>query len=201
MFVACQLRPAEMLDSWSARTQTLVVRAPGAPEAGEAFSVRIELAGGHIRAKVAGAVKAVRREPGCYAVELAPDAEGQRAVQMLLSAARGEPVPFARRPTRYLIRLPATVSFRNASRILATTESVSEGGCGLAWSAEPPEVGQVLRVRLDGGPRAAENQGAVCWSSAAPPRSLAGVQFAGSRAPAAWSAFVAAVARSGAPKA
>jgi hypothetical protein len=197
----CKLKPAEMLAAWDPEAQRLHLRAPSSVAPGDRATFCIELVGSQVLASVAGAVLGVVRDGGSLEIELAPDGESRGAVRMLLAAARGERVPFSRRPPRYLIRLPATVSFRDTSRVLATTESVSEGGCGLAWSGRPPEVGRVLRVRLEGGPRPAENQGAVCWSTVAPAQSLAGVQFAGSRAPAAWSAFVAAVARSGAPQA
>lgn len=199
--VALQLQPGEALASWDPQGMRLRLTAPSAPPAGEKAAIQIGVAGSEVAAKVVGTVKRVTRIGVRYGLELVPDAESMRAVKLVLAAARGERVDFSRRPARYLVRLPATVTLRDSSRFVMTTESVSEGGCGLSWSGRPPDVGQVLRVRLDATPRAAENQGAVCWTAPSATSALAGVQFAGSRAPPAWAALVAALARSGAPRA
>jgi len=197
-----RLEPAEVLAAWDPRAQRLRCPGPTTRRPGARAEVRIEIAGSHVLANVAGTIAAVYQdEDEGDSFDLAPDAESLRAVGMLLAAARGEPVKFAPRPPRYVVRLPATVSFPDARRVLATTESVSEGGCGLAWSGRPPEVGQALRVRLEGAPRPAENQGTVCWSSPAPHGVLTGVQFSGAHAPQAWLQLVAALAKSGAPRA
>jgi hypothetical protein len=196
-----QLRPAEMIAAWRPLTERLQLRWRAAPRPGERVALRIEITGSPVAARVVGTVLGLRPEEEHHGLELAPDAGSLGAIGMLLAAARGEPVRFSRRPPRYLVQLPVAVSFRDAPGIRATTESVSEGGCALAWSGQPPTVGRVVRVRLDGGPAVAENQGAICWSAPASASSLAGVQFAGSRAPPAWSALVAAVARSGAIRA
>jgi hypothetical protein len=197
-----RLEPAQMLSAWEPRTQRLRLPGPIARRPGTRAELRIEIAGIQVLASVAGTVTAVHHgEDEDDGFELAPDAESLRAVGMLVAAAKGEPVKFARRPPRYVVRLPATVSFPDSRRVLATTESVSEGGCGLAWSGRPPEVGQALRVRLEGGPRPAENLGTVCWSSVAPHATLTGVQFVGAHAPQAWLALVATLARGGAPRA
>lgn len=196
-----RLEPAEMLASWEPGRQRLRLRGTAPPSAGARADLRLQIVGSPVAAKVAGEVVAVESDEDGPRFELAPEAESLRAIRMLIAAAKGETVPFLVRPPRYLVRLPATVSFPDARRILATAESVSEGGCGLAWSSEPPEVGQALRIRLEGGPRPAENLGAVCWSSFAPHAALTGIQFAGAHPPGAWTALVAALARSGAPKA
>lgn len=198
-----RLEPADMLSAWEPRTQRLRLPGPLPRRPGNRAELRIEIAGAQLLARVAGTVTAVHHgeDEGQDGFELAPDAESLRAVGMLLSAAKGEPMKFARRPPRYVVRLPATVSFPDARKVLATTESVSEGGCGLSWSGRPPEVGQALRVRLEGGPRPAENLGTVCWSSVAPNAALTGVQFVGTHAPQAWLALVATLARGGAPRA
>lgn len=196
-----RLEPSGMLASWEPRRKRLRLRGPTAPGAGARADVRLQIVGTLVVAKVAGQVVAVESDGAGYRFELAPEAESLRAIRMLVAAARGETVPYLTRPPRYLVRLPATITFPDARRILATTESVSEGGCGLAWSGAPPDVGQALRIRLEGGPRPAENLGAVCWNSLAPHAALTGVQFAGAHPPGAWTALVAALARSGAPRA
>jgi hypothetical protein len=192
------LAPSALLAAWRPDAQRLRLGAQAATRARERATVRIRLDGSAVEATVVGTVTEVRPAAGRFEVEVAPDAASLPLVRLLLAAARSQAGLVSRRPPRWLVRLPATATLRDASTVRVSTVSVSEGGCGLDWAAPPPAVGQVLRIQVGAGGLLGENRGAVCWRSPLEP--TVGVQFAG-RAPSAWSALVAQVARSGAPRA
>jgi hypothetical protein len=203
MFAAALLlQPALMLAAWRPGPLALHLSSSSSePRVRDRAAVRIDLVGSPVSATVVGTVLAVRREESGWAFDLGPDADSLNAVRLLLAAARGEAVPFRLRPTRYLVRLPATVSSWNAARIAMTTCSISEGGCGLSWSGPLPAVGQLVRLRVEAGPRVALGQGVVRWRSLSSPLSTAGVRFTGGPIAGTWPELVAQVARSGAPRA
>jgi len=192
------LPPNALLSAWRPETLRLLLAARTAARPREPATVRIRLEGSGVGATVVGTVTGVHAASGRFDVEVAPDASSLPLVRLLLAAARRQAGLVARRPPRWLVRLPATASLRDASTVRVSTLSVSEGGCGLDWPAPPPPVGQVLRVQVGIGALLGENRGAVCWRSELEP--TVGVQFAG-RAPSAWAALVAQVARGGAPRA
>lgn len=194
------LQPSELLAAWRPQTLRLHLAARALPRARERATLRIDLARSPVAATVVGTVVAVRQAGGRCDFEVAPDAACLPVVRKLLAAARSQAGLIAPRPPRYLVRLPATATLRDSSTVKVTTVSLSEGGCGLAWSEPPPAVGQVLRVRVGVGSLLGENRGSVCWRSSPAPEPTVGVQFAG-RSPSGWSAIVAQVARSGAPRA
>jgi hypothetical protein len=79
-----------------------------------------------------------------------------------------------------------------------TTFSVSEKGCGLAWSGPVPAVGAPIDVRLGAGTGAATLRGEVCWTAQSGRTAMVGVRFvAGARS--AWAVTITDVERSGAP--
>jgi hypothetical protein len=202
MFAAgLRLVPAQMLEAWRPEESLLRLRSERAPAPQDRAAVRIELIGRPEAATVVGTVIGVQRGAAGHSFELAPDPESLGAIRLLLAASRGEDVRFHPRPARYLVRLPATVSFWNAARILMTTFSVSEGGCGLCWSGPLPTVGQELRLRVEASPRAAVIPGVICWRESSRPNSTAGVRLTGNLATSAWPALVADLARSGVPRA
>jgi hypothetical protein len=202
MFAAAfVLEPEEMLGAWRPEPLLLELISAEPPQLRDRAAVRIEVSGRSVAATVVGTVLSVLRDRSGYSFGLAPDADSMSAVRLLLAAARGENVPFRARATRYLVRLPTTVSFWNAARISMTTFSVSVGGCGLNWSGPLPSVGQAIRLRVEGTTHAAVNQGVIRWRSHSHPASTAGVQIIGSPASGAWPQLVAELARGGAPRA
>jgi len=194
------LRPQELLAAWRPETLRLRLAARVLPRRRDRSTLRVDLAGSQVAATVVGTVMDVARAGAGYEVEVAPDAACLPAVRMLLAAARNQAGLVARRPPRYLVRLPATATLRDSSTVKVTTVSLSEGGCGLAWSEPLPPVGQVLRLRVGVGSLLGENRGSICWRSALPSEPNVGVQFAG-RSPSTWSAIVAQLVRAGAPRA
>ena len=81
-----------------------------------------------------------------------------------------------------------------------TTFSVSEGGCGLAWSGPVPSIGVPVDVRLGAGKLAASFRGEVCWTVQSGRTATVGVRFvAGARST--WAMMLTDVKHSGAPPA
>jgi hypothetical protein len=192
------LPPTAFLSAWQPETLRLRLGARAAARARDRAAVRIRLEGSAVEATVVGTVAEVRPAAGRFEVDVAPDAASLSLVRLLLAAARSQAGLVARRPPRWRVRLPATVTLRDASTVRVSTVSVSDGGCGLDWAAPPPDVGQVLRIQVGVGALLGENRGAVCWRSPLEP--TVGVQFAG-RAPGGWAALIAQLARGGAPRA
>lgn len=189
------LEPVELVAAWRPRSRLLQLEAASPPSPGDRAEVRIRVAGRGAEAVILGTVAAVRREGGRFRVDVAPASSSLPSMARLLAAAGVDPAHrLLRHPPRYPADLPATASFRDASTIAVTAVSVSDGGCCLAMLGPPPPVGQVLRLRVPTGDGEAEVAGTVCWR-ALEPRSAIGVQFAGSRSPARWSALVAEIAR------
>jgi hypothetical protein len=78
------------------------------------------------------------------------------------------------------------------------TFSVSENGCGLAWSGPVPAVAVPMEVRLGAGSKVAAFRGVVCWTAQAGRTATVGVRFLdGART--AWTMMIGDVQRSGAP--
>jgi hypothetical protein len=79
-----------------------------------------------------------------------------------------------------------------------TTFSVSERGCGLAWSGPVPAVGTPVEVRLGAGNLAASFRGEVCWTAQCGRTATVGVRFL-SGFTSAWAMTLTDLSRSGAP--
>jgi hypothetical protein len=195
------LEPSEMLTAWRAETARLVLPTLAAPQLRQKAAVRIQIAGRPVGATIVGTIVSAHGDGRQHRIELAPDADSMRAIRLLLSAARGEPIPYMKRSLRYLVRLPVVVA-AGGSDVYMNTFCVSEGGCGLKWSGPLPSVGQQLAIRLAAGARAEGVRGTVCWLSPSGPSPSAGVRLElDPAASVVWSRMFAEVARSGAPAA
>jgi hypothetical protein len=197
--LAIEMSPAQLLDAWHQDTGRLLVPSPRPPALRAKAAVRIRLQGKPVSITVVGTVVSVHRSGEHHRIELAPDADGQRAVRLLAAAARGETVRIQPRAPRYLARLPVFVDWEGAKVYLATF-SVSENGCGLVWSGSLPSVGQALALRFGAGSRQAEFRGVVCWTRTARPNSTVGVRLVGTRGTAVfWEALLGDARRTGLP--
>jgi hypothetical protein len=132
-------------------------------------------------------------------VEVAPDEARLRAVERLVAVARGQPVAYQQRSPRFLAAIPAVVNGPEGPTYM-TTFSVSEKGCGLAWTGPLPAVGVPVEVRLGAGTRAASFRSVVCWTAQAGRTATVGVRFVAGP-PGAWAMMFGDVKRSGAPPA
>jgi hypothetical protein len=148
---------------------------------------------------ITGRVVSASREGHLHAIELAPDETRVPAMERLLAVARGDVVEFEARRPRLLATMPAVVYGPAGPRYM-TTFSVSEKGCGLAWSGPVPVVGAGVDVRLGAGKGAASFRGVVCWTTNTGRATMVGVRFV-SGAQHAWATMLAELERGGAPAA
>jgi len=196
--VTLQVPSGEWLaSSWRQETSRLLVHLPAVPPLRDRIAVQVRFADLPARATVVGtAVSVQKTSPGCR-VEIAPAVESMRAVHMLCAVARGEQVSFRSRAVRYLVSLPAIVSW-NGGRLLTSAFSVSEQGCGLRWPGHPPSIGAALSLRLGAGRQAHEFRAVVCWSEPGGTAKVGLRLFTLESVRLAWRRFLAEVERSGA---
>jgi hypothetical protein len=161
--VAIEIRTDEWLAAWRQATKRLLLKVPGAPRLNERIALRVQFQDQLAGATVVGTAVSVEHQDRLYRIEMAPDAEGMRAVRLLCAAARGEAVRFVEREPRYLVSLPVFVAW-NGEQMLTNSTSISENGCALRWPGRLPTTGQPLQLRVGSGSRAYEIRGVVCWS-------------------------------------
>jgi hypothetical protein len=160
-------------------------------------AARITAIGSGVSATITGRVVSTSRHGTQHRVELLPDEMRMRAMERLLAAARGERVAYDTRAPRFLATMPAVV-YGPAGPTYMTTFSVSEAGCGLAWSGPLPAVGLPMDVRLGAGNRVAIFRSVVCWTQSSGRSANVGVRFvAGAKT--AWTTMLTDVRSSGAP--
>jgi hypothetical protein len=159
--VAIEIRADEWLAAWRQATKRLLVKVPGAPRLNERIALRVQFQDQPAGATVVGTAVSVEHQG--YRIEMAPDAEGMKAVRLLCAAARGEALHFVEREPRYLVKLPVFVAW-NGERMLTNTINISENGCALRWSGRLPTMGQRLQLRVGSGSRAHEIRSLLCWS-------------------------------------
>ena len=200
--VAVNLEPGQFLSGWRAETETLFLPTLSESRVGDEAAVRIGIFGQTIRATIFGKVSLVRRvgrpslPPG---VELSLDRASVPAARFLAMAARGEPVTFRERASRYVHQraLPVTAG---AQVVQAATLNVSEGGCSLAWPDDLPQTGEVVTLKLSAGFFAPTIRAVVCWNAlgGSVEKSVGLRIVAEGRGGRAWRHFVNSVSRSGA---
>lgn len=193
------LQPSELLASWRSQTGRLFLSTTEKPVLRERVAARIRLGGRRQSATVQGSVVSIGHGRVLHRVEVAPDLESLRAVQLLLAAARGESIPYFARAPRYLVHRPVVVTGPDW-QLLMTTRSISELGCSLDWSGPTPEIGEALTVKLGASWRDAEVAGVVRWASPAARAAAAGLSvLLGPAARFAWAAILLEAVQSGAP--
>jgi hypothetical protein len=114
-------------------------------------------------------------------------------------AARGEPVIFRERTSRFTIEQTLAVEHGGA-RFEVTTLNVSEGGCAVRWPGQLPLVGDVVGIRLGDRIFSPKARAVVCWNQPGGEveRSVGLRLVSEGRAARAWRALVERAARTGA---
>jgi hypothetical protein len=192
------LRPDELIGAWRPDSRRLLLPTHEPLRLQQRVAARITAVGRGVAATITGRVVSTSRHGTLFRIELVPDETRVRAMERLLAIARGEAVNYQTRAPRFLATVPAVV-YAPAGPTYMTTFSVSEKGCGLAWSGRPvPAVGVAMDVRLGAGNRAAAFHGVVCWTAQAGRTATVGLRFvAGAKT--AWSTMLTDVESSGAP--
>lgn len=191
------LQPHELLEAWRADTRRLLLPTREPLRLQQRVAARISTVGLGVAATITGRVVSASRHGDVFRIELVPDEIRVRALERLLSIARGESVEYQTRAPRFLATMPAVVYGAGAPTYM-TTFSVSERGCGLLWSGPVPKVGVPMDVRLGAGNGAASFRGVVCWTAQSGRTATVGVRFlAGARS--AWVSMLNEVRSSGAP--
>ncbi len=171
-----RLRPDDLLAAWRADSRRLVLRTGEPLRARQRVAARIVVRP-EVAATITGRVASAARHGDAHQIELVPDDTRLRALERLLSVARGEPVHDQPRLPRLLLAIPAIVH-GSAGPTYMTTYSLSENGCGLAWSGSPPAaVGAQLDIRLGAGSRAIVFRSVVCWTARSGSTTTVGVRF------------------------
>jgi hypothetical protein len=194
------LGPEALLAAWRAEARRLVLETSEAARVQQRVAARITVRGRGVAATITGRVASARRDRGACLLELAPDETRLRALEQLVAVARGAPVSYQPRVPRLLATIPAVVHGPSGPTYM-TTFSVSENGCGLAWSGPAPAaVGAELDVRLGAGSRSVTFRSVVCWTARSGSTTTAGVRFLeGARN--VWASMLGDAERSGAPPA
>jgi hypothetical protein len=170
------LAAGDLAACWRQGEGLLALAAPAPVAAGARVAVRLTGAGEPV--ELGGTARTVTPARGTYAVEVAVDGDGQALLARIEAALRGAgPLPRPR-ARRWRVMLPAVVIGPHGAAYM-TAYSLSEGGCGLAWSGPLPRLGAGLMVRLGTGPRAVSVRGMTCWVREAPKGPRVGVRFLG----------------------
>ncbi len=162
LHVAIEIQSDEWLAAWRPATNRLLVKALDAPRLNERMALRVKFRDQFTGATVMGTAVSVEHQHPPYRIEMAPDAEGMKAVQLLCAVARGEPVRFVLREPRYVVKLPVFVEW-NGERMLTNIISISANGCALRWPGSVPALGQRLQLCIGSGSRAYDVRGVVRW--------------------------------------
>jgi hypothetical protein len=193
------LRPDALVAAWRPDSRRLVLPTHETVRVQQRVAARITAVGVGVGATITGRVASVSRQGSAFRIELAPDETRVRAVERLLAVAGGQKVVYETRAPRFLATMPAVVHGPEGSTYM-TTFSVSEKGCGLAWSGSVPAIGAPMDVRLGAGNRAANLRSVVCWTTRCGRTATVGLRFVAG-AQNAWAMMLADVKRSGAPPA
>lgn len=195
-----RLRPDELVAAWRTDLRRLVLQTREPLRVGRRVAARITVADRGVAATITGRVSSVSRQESIHRVELVPDEMRLRALERLVAVARGAAAAYPPRSPRLLAALPAIV-YGPGGPTYMTTFSVSENGCGLAWSGPvATSTGAHLEIRLGAGSRAVTFRSVVCWTGKAGASSAVGVRFVtGARD--AWALMLTEAARLGAPPA
>lgn len=171
------LRPYELLSRWRStdRTLALAVREPVLKR--QRVHARISLLGLGVAATITGRARTIHRHSVGLEVVLEPDQSRLRALEWLVEVAGGARVAYQPRPPRYHASLPAVVTGLTGP-VFMNTLTVSENGCGLAWTGPTPDVDVPLEIRIGAGRRVANFCGEVRWTSPTGRVPAVGLQFA-----------------------
>jgi hypothetical protein len=200
VYLDVPLRPDELVAAWRPESRRLLLPTRAPVRLQLRVAARISVVGLGVAATITGRVVSASRHGTHHRIELAPDETRVRAVERLRAVARGEAaVDYQTRAPRFLASVPAVVHGPSGPTYM-TTFSVSEKGCGLAWSGPIPDVGVPMEVRFGAGRQAANLSTVICWTAQSGRTATVGMRFLAG-ATTAWTMMLADVKRSGAPPA
>jgi hypothetical protein len=195
-----RLSPDELVAAWRTDVRRLVLQTREPLGVRQRVAARIAAIGSGVTATITGRVASVSRHENGLRIELVPDEMRLRALERLVAVARGEVVKYQTRIPRLLATMPAVVH-GPAGPTYMTTFSVSENGCGLAWSGPvPAAIGAKLDIRLGAGTRSVTFRSVVCWAARSGSTATVGVRFV-TGAKDAWAMLLTEAKHSGAPPA
>lgn len=197
LVVESTLKPSELISGWRATDRILVLSLRDRVSRGQRMHARISLAGLGVTATITGRARNIHGHSTGAQVELEPDPSRLRALEWLVEVASGASVSYQPRAARYHASLPAVVAGPTGP-VFMNTLTVSEGGCGVAWSGPTPALDQPIDIRIGAGRTAASFCAEVRWTSPAARPPAVGLQFAGGDR-AAWAHLLEVLRRSGVP--
>lgn len=177
LVVDTDLQPFELLSRWRPTDRTLALALRQRVERRQRLHVRISLVGLGVSATITGRARTIHRHAEGVEVDLEPDQARVRALEWLVEVANGAQVSYQPRPPRYHAALPAVVTGMTGP-VFMNTLTVSEHGCGLAWTGPTPELDVPLEVRIGAGRRVASFCAEVCWTSQTRGIPTVGLRFA-----------------------
>lgn len=199
LVVESALNPSELITGWRATDRILVLAVPDRVRRGQRMHARISLTGLGVAATITGRARNIHGHSTGANVELEPDPSRLRTLEWLVEVASGAPVSYQPRPVRYHASLPAVVSGRTGP-IFMNTLTVSEDGCGLAWTGPTPGLDEPIDLRIGAGKSAASFCAEVRWTAPGARPPAVGLQFAaGDRT--AWAQILELLRRTGVPPA
>jgi hypothetical protein len=199
--VGVPLTPDELVAAWRPEARRLRLRIEVAAKLQQRLAARLTVLGPGVATTITGRVVSASRQGTLHDVELVPDDARVAALEWLVAVARGAPVRYLKRAPRFLAAMPVVV-YGPGGPAFMTTISVSENGCGVAWSGPVPlpAVGAPIDVRLGAGTQSAAFRSVVCWTAQAGRSTTVGVRFvAGAKR--VWSLMLGDLKRAGAPPA
>jgi len=147
--------------AWRAAERRLVVTTQSPVGRGRRVVVNVSGVGG-VSLSLTGSVTAARATGGTCHAEIAVDEDRLPVVERILGFLAGNAEALKARAPRYKLALPAVVS-SEAGHTYMNTFSVSQAGCGLAWSGPPPRQGRGVLIRLGSGTRTAAFRALIAW--------------------------------------
>jgi hypothetical protein len=195
-----RLSPNELVTAWRTDVRRLVLPTHELLCVRQRVAARIATIGSSVTATITGRVTSSTRHENGYRIELVPDEMRLRALERLVAVARGEVVTYQPRVPRLLATMPAVVH-GPAGPTYMTTFSVSENGCGLAWTGPvPAAIGAKLDIRFGAGSRSVTFRSEVRWTARSGSTATVGVRFvAGAKDT--WAMLLTEAKQSGAPPA
>jgi hypothetical protein len=199
LVIASSLQPYELLSGWRSTDRTLVLAVREKARRGQRVHARITLPDYGVATTITGRARTVGVRAGGSQLELEPDPARIRALEWLVEIASGARIAYQPRKPRYHASLPVVVHGLEGPTFMNTL-TVSENGCGVAWTATMPDLDVPLDIRIGAGRGVASFCAEVRWTAPSARVPAVGLQFAaGDRAT--WAHILEDLKRSGAPPA
>lgn len=177
LVIASSLQPYELLSGWRPTDRTLLLSVRQAVRRGQRVHARISLPDFGVSTTITGRARTVGVRAGGSQLEIEPDSARIRALEWLVEIASGARVACQPRRPRYHASLPIVVHGLDGPTFMNTL-TVSENGCGVAWTSAMPDVDVPLDVRIGAGRGVASFCAEVRWTAPTARVPAVGLQFA-----------------------